>query len=173
MTSFHPRSGSHGSDDVVSTVVWSPYLLFLRPTSSGAASGSNGPRSHAVKWGPSLGVSRARATTTITESLEDTEASRKNEATARVRSGACGKRWCWAASFDFEGSVIVIMVMVLVFVWVSIFGRSEDSAVNFERRKRIPESFFRRKTRMSRRLRKRKDGARGACCLRGPGDCPS
>lgn len=47
-----------------------------RLTSSGAASGSKGPRSHAVTRGLSLGVSSARATTTITESLEDMDASR-------------------------------------------------------------------------------------------------
>lgn len=60
-------------------------------TSSGAASGSKGALSHAVTRGVSLGVSSARVTTTMTESLEDTDALRKNDATARVRSGACTK----------------------------------------------------------------------------------
>lgn len=57
-------------------------------TSSGAAPGSVGPLSHAVTRGVSLGVSRARATTTMTESLDEMDASRKNAATARVRSAA-------------------------------------------------------------------------------------
>lgn len=71
------------------------YMLFTKRfflshtyTSSGAASGSKDSRSHAISRGVSFGVSRARAVTTMTESVDDTTASRKNAATARVRSGA-------------------------------------------------------------------------------------